>query len=103
MPAQRPDLPVMANLLAMSGAHTNGLVVVAADRVGAERGQAFLGNSLIVDSHGWPVAGPASADGEEVLVAQVNLSDARRNRQLNGFNHVLRDRRPEMYLGQMEQ
>jgi N-carbamoylputrescine amidase len=27
----------------------------------------------------------------------VNLADARRHRQLNGFNHVLRDRRPEVY------
>jgi predicted amidohydrolase len=97
MPAQRADLPVMANLLAMSGAHSNGMVVAAADRVGVERGQAFLGNSLIVDSQGWPVAGPASADGEEILFAEVNLSDARRNRQLNGFNHVLRDRRSDMY------
>jgi len=97
MPEQRADLPVMANILAMSGAHTNGMVVAAADRVGIERGQPFLGNSLIVDSRGWPVAGPASADGEEVLVAEVNLSGARRNRQLNDFNHVLRDRRPEVY------
>ncbi|HTH59702.1 MAG TPA: nitrilase family protein [Paraburkholderia sp.] len=97
MPAQRADLPVMANVLAMSGAHSNGMIVAAADRVGTERAQPFLGNSLIVDSHGWPVAGPASADGEEILIAEVNLSDARRNRQLNGFNHVLRDRRPELY------
>lgn len=97
MPAQRADLPVMANVLAMGGAHSNGMIVAAADRVGTERAQPFLGNSLIVDSHGWPVAGPASADSEEILIAEVNLSDARRNRQLNGFNHVLRDRRPDMY------
>ena len=97
MPAQRADLPVMANVLAMSGAHSNGMVVAAADRVGSERGQPFLGNSVIVDSHGWPVAGPASADSEEILIADVNLANARRNRQLNGFNHVLRDRRPDQY------
>ena len=97
MPAQRADLPVMANLLAMGGAHANGLFVAAADRVGAERGQAFLGCSVIVDSHGWPAAGPASATDEEVLVAKVNLAEARRNRQLNAFNQVLRDRRPEVY------
>jgi predicted amidohydrolase len=98
MPGQRADLPVMANILAMSGAHSNGMIVAAADRVGVERGQPFLGNSLIVDSHGWPVAGPASEDAEEILVAEVSLSDARRNRQLNDFNHVLRDRRPDVYL-----
>jgi predicted amidohydrolase len=71
--------------------------VAAADRVGTERGQPFLGCSLIVDSQGWPVAGPASATDEAILVATVNLSDARRNRQLNAFNHVLRDRRPDVY------
>jgi N-carbamoylputrescine amidase len=99
MPGQRSDLPVMANILAMGGAHSNSMVVAAADRVGVERGQPFLGNSLIVDSHGWPAAGPASSDAEEILVAEVSLSDARRNRQLNDFNHLLRDRRPEVYWG----
>lgn len=97
MPGQPDGLPVMANMLAMSGAHANGMVVAAADRVGVERGQPFLGNSVIVDSQGWPVAGPASGDAEEVLVAEVSLSDARRHRQLNDFNHVLRDRRPDVY------
>jgi N-carbamoylputrescine amidase len=97
MPAQPAQLPAMANVLAMGGAHSNGLFVAAADRVGVERGQPFLGRSLIVDSQGWPVAGPASATDEEILVATVNLADARRHRQLNGFNHVLRDRRPEVY------
>lgn len=101
MPAQPLNLPVMANILAMGGAHANGMFVAAADRVGEERGQPFLGNSVIVDSHGWPVAGPASADKEEVLVARVNLSDARRNRQLNTFNHVLRDRRSAYPLSGM--
>lgn len=98
MPKQRADFPVMANTLAMAGAHCNGLFVMAADRVGIEREQPFLGNSLIVDNFGWPVAGPASGTHEESLIARVNLSDARRHRQLNGFNHVLRDRRPEAYV-----
>ena len=97
MPAQPAELPVMANLLAMGGAHSNGLFVAAADRVGVERGQAFLGRSLIVGSEGWPAAGPASPTEEEILVAAVNLADARRHRQLNAFNHVLRDRRPDIY------
>jgi N-carbamoylputrescine amidase len=97
MPEQPAELPVMANLLAMAGAHSNGLFVAAADRVGVERGQPFLGRSLIVDAQGWPAAGPASATDEEIVVATVNLADARRHRQLNAFNHVLRDRRPDVY------
>jgi N-carbamoylputrescine amidase len=96
MPAQPEGLPVMANLLVMSGAHANGLAVAAADRVGTERGQPFLGRSIIVSSLGWPAAGPASATEEEVLLATLNLADVRRNRQLNAFNHLLRDRRTDL-------
>jgi N-carbamoylputrescine amidase len=97
MPAQPGNLPVMANILAMGGAHSNSMFVAAADRVGVERGQPFLGNSLIVSHTGWPLAGPASADREEILFAEINLSDARRQRTLNEFNQLLRDRRTDVY------
>jgi predicted amidohydrolase len=97
MPQQPSDLPVMANILAMGGAHSNSMFVAAADRVGLERGQPFLGNSLIVSHTGWPLAGPASADCEEMIFADVNLADARRKRTLNEFNQLLRDRRTDVY------
>jgi predicted amidohydrolase len=97
MPGQTPDGPAMAHALAAAGAHSNGLTLVCADRVGVERGQPFVGRSLIVGSQGWTVAGPASHDREEVLVAPVDLAASRRARQLNDFNHVLRDRRRDLY------
>jgi N-carbamoylputrescine amidase len=97
MPGQRQDLPVMANILAMSGAHSNGIFVAAADRIGVERGQPFLGCSLIIGPEGWPLAGPASPDREEILYADLDLAQARRGRTLNSFNHILRDRRPDIY------
>jgi predicted amidohydrolase len=97
MPGQTPDGPAMAHALAIAGAHSNGLTVVCADRVGTERGQPFVGRSLIVGSQGWTAAGPASFDQEEVLVAPVDLAASRRARQLNAFNHVLRDRRCDLY------
>ncbi len=97
MAEQPTTLPVMANILAMGGAHSNSMFVAAADRIGVERGQPFLGNSLIVGPAGWPVAGPASADREEIIAAEVNLSDARRKRNWNDFNQVLRDRRTDVY------
>ena len=97
MPSQPKDSMVMANILAMAGAHSNSMFVAAADRVGVERGQPFLGNSVIVSHSGWLLAGPASADGEEILYADMNLSDARRKRSLNEFNQVLRDRRTDFY------
>lgn len=87
----------MANILAMGGAHCNSMYVAAADRVGVERGQPFLGRSLIVSHTGFLLAGPASPDDEEILHAEVNLSDARRKRVLNHFNQPLRDRRIDVY------
>ena len=97
MPEQPSGLPMMANVLAMSGAHSNSMFVACADRIGEERGQPFIGSSLVVSYTGWPIAGPASPDREEMLLADVNLSDARRNRRLNDFNHLLRDRRTDLY------
>jgi predicted amidohydrolase len=97
MPAQPGNLPMMANILAMGGAHANSMFVAAADRIGVERGQPFLGNSVIVSHTGWPLAGPASLDREEMLIADIDLADARRNRNLTDFNERLRDRRTDLY------
>jgi predicted amidohydrolase len=97
MPNQPSNMLVMANILAMGGAHSNSMYVAAADRVGIERDQSFLGSSLIVSHTGFPIAGPASATKEEVIYAEVNVSDARRKRVLNSFNQPLRDRRIDLY------
>ncbi len=99
MPDQPPGREVMANTLAIAGAHSNAVFVAAADRVGTERGQPFLGRSLIVGPAGWPLAGPASAEGEEILLARVDLAEAARRRRLNANNDLLGDRRPEAYRG----
>ena len=87
----------MAHALAIAGAHRNGLTVACAARVGTARGPPVVGRSLIVGAQGWTVAGPASADQEEILIAAVDLKATRRARQLNTFNHVLRDRRHDVY------
>lgn len=97
LPGQDPSREAMANILAMASAHSNSLFVAAANRVGTERGQPFIGQSLIVSHTGWPVAGPASAQEEEIIFAELNLSDARRKRNWNAFNQVLRDRRTDIY------
>ena len=97
-PAREHASPgVLANILAMSGAHSNSMYVAAADRVGVERDQPFLGCSLIVSHTGFPLAGPASKTEEEIIYAELNLSDARRKRVLNNFNQPLRDRRIDLY------
>jgi predicted amidohydrolase len=97
IPGQDPKREAMANILVMGSAHCNSVFVAAADRVGTERGQPFLGQSLIASYTGWPIAGPASARDEEILYADVNLADARRKRNWNEYNQVLRDRRSDVY------
>ena len=73
----------MANILVMGAAHVNSVFVAAADRVGTERGQPFIGQSLIASYTGWPIAGPASPDKEEILYAEANLADAPPQAQLD--------------------
>ena len=97
IPGQAEGREAMANILAMAAAHSNSIYIACADRVGTERGQSFEGQSLIVSYTGWPVAGPASRDKEEILVAEVALGEARRARNWNAFNQVLRDRRSDLY------
>jgi N-carbamoylputrescine amidase len=97
IPGQAEGREAMANILAMAAAHSNSIFIACADRVGTERGQLFEGQSLIVGHTGWPVAGPASRDKEEILIADVVLGEARRARNWNAFNQVLRDRRSDLY------
>ena len=97
MPAQPPGREVMANTLVMAGAHSNGVFVIAADRFGVERGQPFLGNSIIVGPTGFPIAGPAPADAEAILTAEIVPATASASRRLNSFNHLLENRRTAHY------
>lgn len=97
IPGQAKGREAMANILAMAGAHSNSVFVAAADRVGIERGQPFVGQSVIVSYTGWPIGGPASPDAEEIIYADANLADARRKRNWNEYNQVLRDRRTDVY------
>jgi predicted amidohydrolase len=97
IPGQAPGREAMATILAMAAAHSNSLFIACADRIGTERGQPFEGQSVIVGCTGWPVAGPASRDGEEIVLAAVDLGQARRARNWNEFNQVLRDRRTDVY------
>jgi N-carbamoylputrescine amidase len=97
IPGQDPKREAMANILVMGSAHSNSVFVAAADRVGTERDQPFLGQSLIVSYTGWPIGGPASSAEEEIIYAEVNLADARRKRNWNEYNQVLRDRRTDVY------
>ena len=97
IPGQDPRREAMANILVMASAHSNSVFVAAANRVGTERGQPFIGQSLIVSYTGWPIGCPASASEEQIVYADLNLADARRKRNWNEFNQILRDRRKDVY------
>src|SRR5262245_47477245 len=97
IPGQPENREAMASVLCMAAAHSNSIFVAAADRIGVERGQPFLGQSVIVSYTGWPIGGPASSDKEEIIYAEANLADARRKRNWNEYNQVLRDRRVDVY------
>lgn len=96
MPNQPAGEAAMANILHRAAAHSNGIFIACADRVGVERGQPFEGQSLIIGPKGWTIAGPASRDRPETLTAVVDLNEASA-KDLNEFNSVLRDRRTDVY------
>ena len=85
------------DIMAMAAAAANGTAVACADRVGEERGVTFLGASIIVGPDGWPLAGPASPDADQLLVADLDLDAVERARWRTPRNHLLRDRRPDLY------
>ena len=97
IPGLDPSREAMANILVMAASHSNSIFIAAADRIGTEREQPFIGQSLITSYTGWPVAGPASDKNPEIVIATVNLAAAKRHRNWNDFNQVLKDRRPEVY------
>lgn len=100
IPGQRDDREAMATTLTMAAAHSNRLVIACASRIGVERDQPFIGQSQIVTYSGWPIAGPASTDREEILYADVDLHSNGRFARWNEFNQdPLGDRRPETYFG----
>jgi predicted amidohydrolase len=97
IPGQIEGEKAMATILAMAAAHSNSICIACANRTGTERGQPFEGQSLIVSHTGWPVAGPASRDGDEIVIAEIDPGAARRARNWNDFNQILRDRRTDVY------
>lgn len=78
----------------------NHMAVVAADRVGEERGFRFIGHSQIVDFTGKLLA-EAGETEETIIYAEVDLGAADQNRiiRVPGAYELDRiaDRRPEMY------
>lgn len=72
---------------------SNVVPVVAANRIGIEGDQRFYGHSFICDERGDMLA-QFGAEETGVLVAELDITQARKHRAAFGF---FRDRRPELY------
>ena len=90
----------LSTFIVSARAIENKVHVVAADRVGSERGYAYAGFSKIVSATG-KTLGLASADKEEIIYGEVSLSAARNKHVtiIPGEYEVdyIADRRPELY------
>jgi predicted amidohydrolase len=76
-------------------ASVNRMFVAAADRAGRERGQDWLGGSVIVDADGFPLTQIRLGE-EAMLLATIDLNEAG-NKSISERNDVHADRRPELY------
>lgn len=93
---ERPGGWTVGAHLAVARASSSRVAFVCADRAGSERGLTFMGQSVVVDPDGLVAAGPAPADGAATLVADLDLTDARR-KSTTELDHALGDRRPDLY------
>ncbi len=69
---------------------------ICADRIGVERDCTFIGNSCIISPIGQFVAGPASPDKTESVIAEINVVAAR-YRNWSELNSKGTDRRTDLY------
>ena len=87
----------MASYLTMTAAHVNNVFIAAANRIGEEQGERYLGCSLIAGTNGWPIGKVAPADEQTILYADIDLSTARSAPIWNNLNDLCRDRRVDVY------
>ncbi|MGJ7514717.1 nitrilase family protein [Pseudomonas baetica] len=93
----RPQTERPAEVLRVqANASVNRLFIAACDRYGHERGVSWVQGSVIVDADGYPLAGPAEQGGEQILLATLNLAEAR-NKRISERNDLHQDRRPQLY------
>jgi len=89
-----------AEFIINSRACENHINFAAVNRVGVERGWQFIGRSKVVDYNG-DTLGEASRESEQLMLVEVDLQEANKNKIVNvaGSYEIdrLADRRPEFY------
>ena len=102
VPANWPRFPRPAGERPMevvrvqAAASANRMFIAACDRVGTERGNDWVGGSVIADPDGWPLAGGSATSDPQLLVATCLLDEAR-DKTISTHNDVHADRRPQIY------
>ncbi|GAA1148963.1 nitrilase-related carbon-nitrogen hydrolase [Nocardioides aquiterrae] len=91
-PGERPAEVVRAQ----ADAAVNRLPIVAADRVGVERGVAWVGGTVVTDADGWVVAGGWSSEEEAVVLAELDPAQAD-DKRIGGLSDIHADRRADLY------
>ncbi|MDQ3880330.1 MAG: carbon-nitrogen hydrolase family protein [Chloroflexota bacterium] len=88
------------DLFAPARANENHCFLVAADRIGVERGVTFMGRSLILNPNGRPMARAGDHD-PEVISAEIDVERARQTHmRMRPGEHefdTIADRRPDLY------
>lgn len=78
-------------MLAMAAARASRLPIVIADRAGSERGVSWTDGTAIVGPDGWLLSGIGGTASAELDLA------AARDKRIGAQNHLLDDRRPDLY------
>ena len=90
----------VAKYVVITRAFENKVHIVAADRVGIERGIKFIGQSKIINAWGDTLA-EASMNDEQIIYGEVSLAESREKRivfKAGEFElDFIHDRKPELY------
>lgn len=90
---------VSAEHMSIARAAENKVFLATCNRVGTENGTTFIGKSKIIDTRGRIVE--AAGEGEEVLIADIDLTEAQEKRIVNIPGEyemeVFASRQPDLY------
>jgi len=86
--------------MAQSRSAENGLYLIAANRIGEERGTRYLGRSVIVGING-EILAEGTEDKEEILLAEINPGLSINKKRIISLGEyeldLFSDRRPDLY------
>lgn len=86
----------LAPMLMQTNSLVNGIYSIAADRIGTERGQDFIGQSVIVGNDGLILSGPASPNESSIMYASINPENIEKERNWSKWNNPINDRRRDI-------